>query len=95
MDYDFNDSKVLRKIDYLLKKDKKELTDDEIDMIIEYKADVKARNIANTEYLDKLNEASNTAIEYSSKLADLADKEFKLKQREIEIIARIANQDTE
>lgn len=95
MDYDFNDSNVLRKIDELLKKDKTELSNDEIDMLIEYKADVRARNIANTEYLEKLNEASNTAIEYSSKLADLADKEFKLKQREIEIIARIANQDTE
>lgn len=95
MDYDFNDSKVLRKIDELLKKEKTELSNDEIDMIIEYKADVKARSIANTEYLEKLNEASNAAIEYSSKLADLADKEFKLKQKEIELIAKIANQDTE
>lgn len=95
MDYDFNDSRVLRKIDELLKKDKTELSNDEIDMIIEYKADIKAKNIANTEYLDKLNEASNAAIEYSSKLADLADKEFKLKQKEIEIKARIANRDTE
>lgn len=95
MDYDFNDSSVLRKIDELLKKDNSELSNDEIDMIIEYKSDVKAKNIANTEYLDKLNEASEAAINYSKKLADLANKEFELKQKEIEIIAKIAASDTE
>lgn len=93
MEYDFNDGKLLRQIDELLKKDKSELSDDEFELIIEYKADVKARNIANTEYLEKLNEANNAAIEYSKKLSELSDKEFEIKQKEIELIAKIADKE--
>lgn len=72
MDYDFTDSKILSVIDGLLKKNYSEMSESEIDMLVEYKAEKKAFSAENETFMKNLNELDSLKAEYQEKLKELS-----------------------
>lgn len=91
MEYDFSDKETIDKTKLALEKNRTELSDEEIDIIIAYRSEKKAKRLAESEYVSKLNDLADKTAEYDKKLSDIADYEFELKQKEIELMSKLAD----
>lgn len=91
MNYDFEDSTTLHKVDALIKKGVGNLDESELDMYVEYRANVKARELVESEYKDKLAEVDAKNCELSEKIAQASADAFEAHQAKVKAMAAIAD----
>lgn len=71
--YDFTDPKTIAQINEIIKKNYSDLSDSEAQLLIEYKSDMKAEKMQNSNYLSAIKELQAKTLEYEKKLSDLSD----------------------
>ena len=91
MNYDFEDSETLHKVDALIKKGVGNLDESELDMYVEYRTYVKARELVETEYKDKLAQVDAKSCELTEKIAQASADAFEAHQAKVKAIAAIAD----
>lgn len=73
MAYDFEDRETLKRVDECYAKGLSNLTEEETELVIEYKADVKAKKIALEQLNEHIASADAKEAEYDKKLSELSD----------------------